>query len=283
MNKESLGILHPGEMGVTVALAAQNSGHYVYWVSAGRSTQTRERADKIALIDAESFANLCETCSILICVCPPGAAEDVAGQVAAQGFQGLYIDANAISPQRAQKIALTMQEAGVSFVDGSIIGGPAWKPNTTRLYLSGAHARKAAHCFSAGPLGVNVIGESIGQASALKMCYAAYTKGSTALLCAILAAAEALEVRENLMEEWSLSGSNLAQESTRRVRRVTAKAWRFSDEMEEIAATFKSVGIPDGFHAASANIYTRLSGYKGSEMPEIEDVIATLLKGDLAG
>ena len=119
-------------MGVTVALAAQNSGHQVYWASAGRSTQTRERADKIALIDAEFFANLCETCSILICVCPPGAAEDVADQVAAQGFLGLYIDANTISPQRAQIIALTMQEAGISFVDGSIIGGPAWKPNTTR-------------------------------------------------------------------------------------------------------------------------------------------------------
>jgi 3-hydroxyisobutyrate dehydrogenase-like beta-hydroxyacid dehydrogenase len=192
----------------------------------------------------------------LICVSPPGEAEDLAGHVAAQGFQGLYTDANAISPQQAQNIALTMQEAGISFVDGSIIGGPAWKPNTTRLYLSGAHARKAAPNFSAGPLGVNTIGESIGQASALKMCYAAYTTGSTALLCAILAEAEALEVWENLMEEWSLSGSNLTQESTRRVRHVTAKAWRFSDEMEEIAATFDSVGIPDGFHAAYADIYT---------------------------
>ena len=90
---ESLGILYPGEMGVTVALAAQNSGHHVYWAFAGRSPQTRERADKIALIDSESFTKLCETCSILICVCPPGAAEDVAGKVATKGFQGLYIDA----------------------------------------------------------------------------------------------------------------------------------------------------------------------------------------------
>ena len=277
MSIESLGILHPGEMGVTVALAAQNSGHHVYWASAGRSTQTRARADKIALIDAESFAKLCETCSILICVCPPGAAEDVAGQAAAQGFQGLYIDANAISPQRAQNIAQAMQEAGISFVDGSLIGAPAWKANTTRLYLSGEHAGKAASYFSAGPLGVNVIGESIGQASALKMCYAAYTKGTTALLCAILAAAEALDVRENLMGEWSQYGSNLALESTKRVRRVTAKAWRFRGEMEEIAATFESVGMPGGFHTASADIFARLSGYKGSAVPDLEDVLSTLL------
>lgn len=86
-------------------------------------------------------------------------------------------------------------------MDGSIIGPPAWKANTTRLYLSGEHANKAAEKFAAGPMGVNVIGDSIGQASALKMCYAAYTKGTSALLCTILAAAEALGIRDDLLEE----------------------------------------------------------------------------------
>jgi len=278
MSNNHLGILHPGEMGITVALTAQNSGYQVHWASEGRSPQTRTRADKIALIDVQSLADLSATCSTLICVCPPGAAFEVAEQVAKFDFSGLYIDANAISPQQSQQIAGSMQVAGITYVDGSIIGPPAYKENTTRMYLSGVQADKAAAYFSAGPMAVNVIGESIGQASALKMCYAAYTKGTSALLCAILAAAEALEVRQELLSEWSQSGSTLSEEAIARVRRVTAKAWRFEGEMEQIATTFKSVRIPDGFHTAAAEIYSRLSGYKDLPLPDLDDVLTTLLE-----
>ena len=278
MTTKNLGILHPGEMGITIALAAQNTGNNVFGASQGRSPETRHRAQKLGLQDANSLAKLCEYCSIIICVCPPSAAEDVAAQVIDQGYAGLYIDANAISPQRVTRIAEAMGEAGISFVDGGIIGGPAWKPDTTRLYLSGKQSEKAASYFSAGPLGVSVLGKSIGQASALKMCYAAYTKGTTALLCAILATAQAHNVREYLAEEWAQSIPSLVEGAPRRVSRVTAKAWRFSGEMEEIAATFRSVGLPGGFHSAAAEVYQRLAGYKGAETPELEQVLTSLLK-----
>jgi len=188
MIEGNIGILHPGEMGVTLAMAAQNSGMPVYWVSEGRSQETSARAEQIKLNDASSLENLCGICSTMICVCPPSAALDVAEQVASLCYSGLYIDANAISPQSSQEIGQVLQAAGISYVDGSIIGPPAWKENTTRLYLSGEQAGVAASCFAEGPLAVNVIGDEIGQASALKMCYAAYTKGTSALLCAILAA-----------------------------------------------------------------------------------------------
>jgi 3-hydroxyisobutyrate dehydrogenase-like beta-hydroxyacid dehydrogenase len=137
---------------------------------------------------------------------PPSAALGVAEQAVSSGYRGLYIDANAISPQHSQQIGQFLLGVGIGYVDGSIIGPPAWKENTTRLYLSGIQAGKAASCFAAGPMAVNAIGDSIGQASALKMCYAAYTKGTSALLCAILAAAEALNVRQELASEWSMSG-----------------------------------------------------------------------------
>jgi 3-hydroxyisobutyrate dehydrogenase-like beta-hydroxyacid dehydrogenase len=182
-------------MGITVALAAKNSGFKVYWASEGRSSKSRERAERISLTDTTTLSKLCSRCTILICVCPPDAAMETAKQVASRTFSGLYIDANAISPQLSQHINQILQEAGIDYVDGGIIGPPAWQSNTTRMYLSGKQAASAAAYFSEGSLSVNVIGESIGQASALKMCYAAYTKGTSALLCAILAAAETLNVR----------------------------------------------------------------------------------------
>ena len=277
MIEGNFGILHPGEMGITAALAAQNSGMTVYWASEGRSPQTRSRAEQIKLNDASSLTNLCETCSTLVCVCPPSAALNVAEQVVSLGYSGLYIDANAISPQGSRHIGQVLQTAGITYVDGSIIGPPAWKENTTRLYLSGEQTEMAASCFTAGPMAVKVIGDEIGQASALKMCYAAYTKGTSALLCAILAAAEALNVRQELSSEWSMSGSKLAEDATSSVQWVPAKAWRFEGEMEQIAATFNSVGIPDGFHLAAAEVYSRLSGYKDLPKPDLERVISSLL------
>ena len=274
---ENLGLLHPGEMGSSVAASAQSSGHTVFWVSEGRRPQTRERAERQGLVDAQSLDGLCRTCSIILSVCPPHAAEEVAQQVAAQGFKGLYVDANAISPQRALRIGTVMAERGITFVDGGIIGGPAWQPNTTWLYLSGSAAQQVARCFSAGPLQVEVMDDQIGRASAVKMCYAAYTKGTTALLCAVLGAAEGLGVREDLERQWERDEAGFAGQAEQRVKRVTAKAWRFAGEMDEIALTFAEAGMPDGFHRAAAELYRRLAGFKErSTPPSLSEVLVAL-------
>lgn len=280
MAKLKVGFLHPGQMGISLAASAKNTGHTAYWVSEGRGQRTQERAAEFGLLDAHTLEELCGTCSVIVSVCPPHAAEEVANQVVATHFGGLYLDANAIAPQRAKRIGQAMAESGASFVDGGIIGGPAWEPGTTWFYLSGEEAKLAASCFTAGPIETSVIGESIGKASALKMCYAAYTKGTSALLCAILAAAETLGVREELERQWSRDGSEFAEQRKGRVRGVTAKAWRFAAEMEEIAATFEEVGVPGNFHAAAAIIYRRIAHFKDAvEMPSLEEVLAALTQG----
>lgn len=279
MMSEMIGILHPGAMGISIAASAQNSGNTVYWTSQGRSPQSVERAAKVNLLDAHSLANLCQTCSVILSVCPPAAAEAQADDVLALGFKGLYVDMNAIAPQRVKRIAEKMRLHGTRFVSGSIIGGPAWQPNSTWLYLSGEEAQTVADLFSTGPLETAVLGDDITKASALKMCFAAYTKGTTALLSAVMAAAEALNVREDLERQWSRNGSNFAEESARNVQQVTAKAWRFSGEMEEIAATLSSAGLPDGFHLAAADIYQRMAEFKGADpLPSLEQVLAALTK-----
>lgn len=272
------GILHPGLMGVSVAVSIQKSGHDVYWVSDGRSSNTQQRAAEYKLRDAGTLEELCSICDLIVSVCPPHAAEQVADQVIASGFHGVYLDANATSPERAVRIEKTMNAAGVTFVDGGIIGGPAWKSGETCLYMSGTEAEAVAAFFAKGALEVRVIGEFVGKASALKMCYGAYTKGTTALLSAILAASESLGVRLDLETEWGRSWGDFTEQTHQRVRRETAKAWRFEGEMEEIAATFASAGLPDGFHKAAAEIYHRTAGFKDSpEHPPLEAVLAALI------
>ncbi len=273
-----IGLLHPGEMGIFVAATAINSRHQVFWVSQGRSSKTRSRAEKYSLIEVNSLSRLCQRCEIVLSICPPQAAEDVARLVIETGFKGLYLDANAIAPQRSIKMGQIMKTAGIRFVDGGIIGGPAWTPKETWLYLAGDHAEEIASCFANGPLETKVIGNEIGKASALKMCYAAYTKGTTALLAAILAASDVLGVRENLYEQWDMDNEGFSEQVNQRVKRVTAKAWRFEGEMREIALTFQEAGMPSEFHEAAAEIYHRMAGFKdAASTPSLPQVIESLL------
>jgi len=273
-----IGILHPGEMGVSIAASAINSGHQVYWVSEGRSNKTRLRAEKHNLIEVESLSQLCQTSDIIFSVCPPHSTEDIAKLVIEHGFRGYYLDANAISPQRAVKIGHMLESNGIHFIDGGIIGGPAWKPNETRLFLSGKDANIIADYFSNGPLETKVIGDEIGKASALKMCYAAYSKGTTALLAAILATAESLGVRDELYGQWDMDDSSFSEQANRRATRATAKAWRFEGEMHEIASTFQEAGLPNGFHEAAAEVYRRMAHFKDTlETPKLDDILKVLV------
>lgn len=274
---EKIGILHPGDMGISVAAAAVAGGNEVYWASEGRSPGTRARAEGQALRDARSVPALVERCDVILSVCPPDAAESVAEAVLGCGFRGLLVDANAISPARAVRIGERLEAAGAEFVDGGIIGGPAWQRGTTWLCLSGGSARRVAACFEGGPLEIEVLDGPVGRASALKMCYAAYTKGTTALLGAIMGASENLGVRESLYGHWARNGASFISQSEKRVNEGALKAWRWVGEMEEIAATFKAAGMPEGFHLAAAEFYRHLSGFKGEQTaPAIDAVLAVL-------
>lgn len=264
IQNENVGILHPGQMGISVAATLLNSGHTVHWASQGRSGQTHARSDQFKLVDKVTLGALAQTCSLLVSVCPPSAAEALADQVVSAGYRGMYLDANAISPRRVLNMGDKMEKAGISFVDGGIIGGPAWKPGETWLYLSGSQAERANQYFHAGPLGTRVISLEIGKASALKMCFAAYTKGSRAMLCAVLGAAENLGVLDDLKTQW---GSDFTRQAVDGAVNVTAKAWRFTGEMEEIAATFRDAGMPGGFHEAAADIYRRMEHFKDADPP----------------
>lgn len=275
----AIGLLHPGAMGASVGAALVGREHRVLWASEGRSAATRERAEGAGLKDAGSVEQLTSASATVISVCPPDAAPALAEQVAGTGFGGVYVDANAVSPARGRAIGEAVLAGGArAFVDGGIIGPPAWKPGITRLYLSGGEAEDVASLFEGGPLKAIAIGPEPGAASALKMAYAAYTKGTSALLAGILALAEREGVAEALRDEWAISQAELAASGGGRALGSAAKAWRFAGEMEEIADTFAGAGLPDGFHRAAAEIFRRWSEFKDvPEPPALDEALAALL------
>ena len=275
---DTIGLLHPGEMGATVGAAARLNDVQVVWISDDRGPETRSRAEEAQLTDVGSLPALVEQSDIVLSVCPPHAAKAVAKAVAKLQFTGIYVDANAVSPASSRDVQKIVEAEGATFVDGGIIGPPALKRGSTRLYLSGSEAARVAACFSQGPLEALALDGPPGAASALKMTYAAYTKGTAALLIAIRTLAIHEGIDPDLIHEWELSQPDLPKRSAGAVRANARKAWRFSGEMEEIAETFAAAGLPDGFHRAAAEVYRRMSGYKEAPTPpSIEEAAASLL------
>jgi 3-hydroxyisobutyrate dehydrogenase-like beta-hydroxyacid dehydrogenase len=249
-----IGLLHPGEMGAAIGAAVRRRGHDVVWASSGRSEATARRAARAGLHDVENVDELARASETILSVCPPHAAANVARSV--HGFEGVFVDANAVSPATARAIAAEVEAGGARFVDGGIIGPPP-SGRTTRLYLSGATASAVAELFDGTLVEARVLSAEPGTASALKMAYSAWSKGTAALLLAIRELARAEDVETPLLDAWSESPDDLAERSRRAGRSAARKGWRWVGEMEEIAATFAAAGLPAAFHEAAAEIFRR--------------------------
>jgi 3-hydroxyisobutyrate dehydrogenase-like beta-hydroxyacid dehydrogenase len=271
MREATVGLLHPGEMGAAIGKCLVAAGHRVLWVSDGRSPASAARAAAAGLTAADSgLAGLIGQADVIISVVPPHAALDVARQVA--GFGGVYADANAVSPATAREIAQIVEAGGASYVDGGIIGTPPVAPGFIRFYLSGPRAGEVQGLFTGSEVDARVIPGSLTAASAVKMAYASWTKGSAALLLAARALARAEGVEDALLDEWAVSQRGLAERSNRAAGSAAAKGWRWVAEMEEIAAAMTAVGLPEGFHLAAADVYRR-AGDDGS----VDAVLTALL------
>lgn len=257
-----IGLLNPGDMGAAVGRCLTAAGYTVLWASAGRSEETATRAASAGLQDAGTARQLADRADIIASICPPHAALDVAWAV--HGFTGLYLDANAIAPDTAREVAQLITGSGGSYVDGGIIGPPPVRPGTTRLYLSGGEAGRIVSLFTGTALDPRIAAGPATAASAVKMAYASWTKGTSAMLLAARALAKSQGVEEALLAEWALSQPQLAEQSERAAQAAVTKGWRWTAEMEEIAHSMAEAGLPDGFHQAAAEIYRRCPRVPGA-------------------
>jgi 3-hydroxyisobutyrate dehydrogenase-like beta-hydroxyacid dehydrogenase len=251
-----IGLLHPGEMGAAIGAVLRGAGHDVRWASDGRGAETAARAGTAELRDSGSVAALARDCELILSVCPPHAAPAVAEQVAgapARLPESIYVDANAVSPATARTIAARFRR----FADGGIVGPPPTRAGSTRLYLSGEPAEAVAELFAGTIVEAIIVPGEAGQASAVKMAYAAWTKGSAALLLAVRDAARAYGVEDQLLEAWQAFLPEVPAQWEAATRSARSKGWRWIGEMEEIADTLAAAELPEGFHRAAADIYRR--------------------------
>ncbi|MFD2473493.1 DUF1932 domain-containing protein [Amycolatopsis silviterrae] len=253
MAASTVGLLHPGRMGSAIAAQLIAGGHQALWCPAGRSAGTARRAAETGLTAVETIPQLLERSAVVFSICPPAAAEEVAGHLG--DYDGIFVEANAISPQRTIEIDARLR---ATVVDGSIIGPPPNEHSTARVYLSGPDdAVELVRGLLAGSSAEPVpLGERIGAASAVKMAYGSFQKTSRALAAVSHAIADDYGVGEQLLNEATALGSN-ALADLDGLPSAAARAWRWAPEMLEVAETARALGLPDALATGAAEVMSR--------------------------
>lgn len=262
MSLPVIAILMPGDMGHGVGAALVAAGHTVLTCLAGRSDATRALASKAGIQDVPTLVNLVERADIILSILPPSAASDLATEIASAmneaGKTPVYVDCNAISPGTAREVGSIVSAAGGSFIDAGIIGLAPGKGGGTRFYVSGADV-SAMQSLDGKGFQVIGLGTEVGRASAMKMVYAALTKGTWTLQTAVMLAAERLGLTQELTAEFAFSQKPALDAMRARIPRLPADSERWIGEMEEIATTFADAGVTSNFHEGAADIFRVLA------------------------
>ena len=263
MTLETVAIISPGDMGHAVGQMLGLHGMEVVTCLANRSERTKRLAAEGGIKDCPTMAEMLERADLVLSIVPPGLAARVAGEVAesmtVSGFYPPYADCNAVSPETAKTMAKRISNAGADFIDGGILGPPPREGgNSTRFYFSGDQAELLSELDGKGIV-VRLLGPEVGRASGIKMCYAALTKGTHALQTAVITLAEALGLTQEVSHEFQTSQKAYYQQMNSSAPRLPVVAWRYIDEMKQIAQTFEAAGVTPKFHQGATAVYSHLA------------------------
>lgn len=268
MSSPPLGLLHPGQMGAALGEQLRRTGTPVYWCPTGRSARTAARADAAGLTPTADLDELLRRCSVVLAVCPPAAAEDLAQTVADHSFAGVYVDANAVSPPRSTRITSLLSAAGATALDGAVIGPPPIDDGTaTSLYLAGPRPASdvVTALFERTSVRIVQLDTPAPSASALKMAYASFQKASRALAAVAYALADQHDVTEQLHDEaLRRPGSPLADPDY--LPSVAARAWRWVPELLDVADSLDDAALPPDLATAAARVLARWTSTKDSDV-----------------
>jgi len=275
MMVNTVAIMSPGDMGHAVGQVLSESGIDVITCTDGRSQRTKNLAEKAGLRQVATLEDMVIQADLVLSIMVPSKAmsfvREISPHFESSKTPTYFADCNAVSPQSALAMAEVINQAGGKFIDGGIIGTAPTKGDTPRFYVSGPDASLVMELDGRGII-VKAIGNKVGQASGIKMCYAALTKGTNTLHVALLTAASRMGLTDDLRKEFEFSQKSHLAAMEKGISRLPANAHRWIGEMEEIAATFENLGVTPNFHKGAAEIYKMLNSTPfAKESPETID------------
>jgi hypothetical protein len=302
--RATIAILSIGQMGLGIAQLLKAHNYRLTSNISARSDATKARAESAGIELFSTDEELVATADYILSIVPPrdavATAQRVERALAKRERKDdlYYLDLNAISPTTAKCIAQSFAQnaKNVRFIDGGIIGGPPLPSQTegsgwTRpgIPLSGPYPLDSAPVSGAHlaqVLNTRYLGAEIGTASGLKCCFAALSKGFTALALQSFTTASSLGVLDPLRDYLDVYNPSVGQKAEKSVVGCTGKAYRWVEEMNQIGECFREEGGWKG----DAQLFREIAGAfqgladvverEGKEgMGDVEGVVEVLGRG----
>jgi 3-hydroxyisobutyrate dehydrogenase-like beta-hydroxyacid dehydrogenase len=258
MAMTTIGLVGAGLMGSGIGGTLQANGHNVITTLAGRSARTAGLVRAAGLTTVPDLEALVRRTDIVLVVTPPAAALDAAREIAGAArttdARPLVVDLNAVAPSTMEHISGILATVEVDVVDGSISGSPPNLRPGARIYLAGPRVAEVAGLAWA-PARPIVVGDTVGKASAVKMCTASVYKGLSGLLAQAMRTADHHDVLDHVIADLS----ELDDRAHTQVALAATKAHRYVGEMLEIAQTQADAGLTAALFRAYARVFEDLA------------------------
>jgi 3-hydroxyisobutyrate dehydrogenase-like beta-hydroxyacid dehydrogenase len=264
----TIGILYAGELGSTFGRQLVGNGFRVVSTLEGRSARTGRLCQEAGLTVLDSVGRVLECSEVVISFVPPAAALDLARNVAGllqrASRKLVYVDANSISPPTAIKIAEVLDLENVDFVDAAIRGLASQFKQAGVLYLSGTRAAELASLFQS-TIRVKVVGDTPGQASALKMVLSGLPKGLIGLFTETMLFARTMGLHDEAMEICNEFYAGVMEVVARMLPTYVQHAARRSEELRELEEAMLLNGVAPRVVAAARQVTADLAEIEWAE------------------
>lgn len=248
------------------------------------ATAAAKRGDyaRFGVVGADSLGEAIRDAKLVISVVTADQALAAAHAAAEQlGFGSLYCDFNSVAPGTKAEAATAIEAAGGRYVDVAVMAPVRPAQLAVPLLVSGPHASEACDALSSVHFSPRNIGGEVGQASTIKMLRSVMVKGMEALTAECFVAADAAgvtaEVARTLNASWP--GIDWAEKADYNLERMIVHGLRRASEMQEVAATLETLGIPNDMTRATAAAQRRIGAMKLDPVDGLDAKSASIRAG----
>lgn len=219
------------------------------------------------------------TGSLVISAVTAANAEAAAASIAPELAPGTwFLDLNSASPQQKQRAAEVVERAGGRYVEAAVMSPITPKRLAAPMLLGGPHATEfAGYAKTLGFTGMTPFADTVGPASATKLCRSIMVKGMEALATESMLAARAWGVQDTVLASLGnlLPSDDWAKLAGYLISRSIEHGARRAEEMREAAATVEGAGVEPLMSLAAAS----RQDWAPQHAPELHDLIKEIQHG----
>jgi 3-hydroxyisobutyrate dehydrogenase-like beta-hydroxyacid dehydrogenase len=179
------------------------------------------------------------------------AARDAAHGIKAGSF---YLDLNSASPDTKAKCASLVESVGAHYVEAGVMTSVPPYGIKVPMVVGGKCAAELAARLAPYGFAMEVVSETIGVASAIKMCRSVIIKGMEAIVIESFTTARKHGVEARVLESLkeTFPGLDWEKQGAYFFSRVVKHGKRRAEEMKEAAVTVREAGFDPFMAAATA-------------------------------